>query len=130
VDRQPYGRIGDDNGCDRIVLVHRVAWELTNGPIPLGQCVLHRCDNPPCCNPKHLFLGTQDDNMADMASKGRGVGRPKISDTEADEIRSLRQNGVMVNALARGFDISREQVYNITHGISHLSGRRIFLTVS
>lgn len=49
----------------------RVAWELTFGPIPPGMWVLHRCDNPPCCNPSHLFLGTADDNNKDMAAKGR-----------------------------------------------------------
>lgn len=52
-------------------LAHRVAWELTYGPVPNGARVLHQCDNPPCCNPKHLFLGSQADNVADMIAKGR-----------------------------------------------------------
>lgn len=50
---------------------HCVAWLLDRGPIPPGQLVLHRCDVPLCCNPAHLFLGTQGDNVADMDAKGR-----------------------------------------------------------
>src|SRR5688500_2653189 len=54
-----------------VQLAHRVAWELANGPVAVGQHVLHRCDNPRCVRIEHLFLGTHADNMRDMLSKGR-----------------------------------------------------------
>ena len=50
---------------------HRLAWEIAKGPIPDGLCVLHECDNPPCFNTDHLFLGTRADNNHDKAVKGR-----------------------------------------------------------
>lgn len=56
----------------------RLAWTLTNGPIPKGMFVCHTCDNPPCINPQHLFLGTPKDNSQDMVKKGRNKTRPKI----------------------------------------------------
>ena len=55
----------------RVKRTHRFAWELTHGNIPDGMVICHKCDNPPCCNPEHLFLGTQADNIADMMAKGR-----------------------------------------------------------
>lgn len=63
----------------RMRRVHRLEWERVHGLIPEGMCVLHRCDNPPCYNLDHLFLGTVLDNTRDMIAKGRDnyTGRPK-----------------------------------------------------
>lgn len=55
----------------RSVISSRVAWELSFGPIPRGMIVCHACDNPPCCNPAHLWIGTDEDNMTDRDTKGR-----------------------------------------------------------
>jgi len=68
IDHFGYGQIQHEG---KVQPAHRVSWVLARGPIPDGLCVLHRCDNPPCTNPEHLFLGTKKDNMMDAARKGR-----------------------------------------------------------
>lgn len=79
----PWTGYRDAKGYGQIALnrrtaegAHRVSWALARGEIPDGIHVLHRCDNPPCCNPAHLFLGTHADNMWDMKAKGRASGGP------------------------------------------------------
>jgi hypothetical protein len=69
-NRQAKGH-GRLNYHTRKVLAHRLAWELTHGPIPDGMLVCHHCDNPPCCNPLHLYVGTHKDNTGDAMRRGR-----------------------------------------------------------
>lgn len=106
---------------------HRVAWMMLRGPIPDGLHVLHHCDNPPCCNPDHMFLGTNEDNIRDMERKGRrGSGggirgeknvRTRLTDAQALEIkrRSLSE-GHRRCVLAAEFDVSATTIYDIVSG--------------
>lgn len=90
---------------------HRVAFEQYIGPISDGMIVMHRCDNPKCCNPHHLTLGTQPDNLTDMAKKGRG-GR-KIDAETAIQIRNDPRSSRLV---ASSFGVSPSLVKQIKAG--------------
>lgn len=116
------GKRGKGYGCftvstGRTEGAHRVAWELENGPIPMGLHVLHRCDNRPCCNPEHLFLGTNRDNIADMIAKGRdrkvqGVESPHAKLTPA-AVRSIRVDGRSYKSIGREYGVSAQTVFRI-----------------
>ena len=100
-------------------LTHRLAYELWHGiQLPPGVHVLHRCDNPPCCNPLHLFLGTQKDNVHDAARKGRYPygerhKNTKISTAQVAQILQLRQEGETLKNIGERFGISQSQVSRI-----------------
>jgi hypothetical protein len=107
--------------ANTIVRAHRCAWELANGPIHEGQQVLHRCDNRPCVRPDHLFLGTNAENHADMAAKGRsqvGIRHHNVKLTESDvyAIRLARSKGQTLIAIAKQFGIAFQSVSRIVHG--------------
>ena len=100
---------------------HRVSYFIFNGLIPDGACVLHRCDNPACVNPKHLFLGTQQDNMADKKEKGRNrVGErhqnSRLSLADVIKIRVSAHRGYSQKEIATLFGISQSQVSHIVTG--------------
>lgn len=77
--RDGYGRANvRKNGVNRIRIAHRIAWEFANGPVPADKDVCHTCDNRICCNPAHLWLGTEKENMADCKAKGRYYRGPRI----------------------------------------------------
>ena len=94
---------------------HRVAWELTNGPIPEGLCCLHSCGNPPCCNPAHLRLGTSTDNMRDCVKEGHGGG-PMLTWEEVRELRArYKAKWGAQTALAARYGVSPRTVCSIVN---------------
>lgn len=84
---------------------HRVAWALANGPIPEGLHVLHKCDNPPCCNPEYLYLGTDADNVNDRDRQGRGY-HARRDDLDLDLALRMRRDGATYSAIARALRVS------------------------
>jgi len=90
----------------RTELAHRVAWVIAFGPIPPGKFVLHHCDEPLCIRPHHLFLGTQAENLADMAAKGRGR-TSQFSTAEKNAIRKRYRDGELQREIATALDVSQ-----------------------
>lgn len=92
---------------------HRLSYELTFGPIPEGENVLHSCDNKACVNPAHLFLGSQTDNIHDAIQKGRVIGVP-LSDQDVIDIRERHTfNGESVRSLSKEYGSSMTHLWRI-----------------
>lgn len=115
------------DGSRRQELAHRHAYARVHGPVPSDLCVLHRCDNPRCVNPAHLFLGTQTDNMQDCARKGRLAPLPRrcrLTAHDVDCIRKLFRTGLFLQKeLARAFGVERSGVSRIVNGHQWAEGR-------
>lgn len=99
-------------------ILHRIAWTLVNGPIPKGLCVLHKCDNPKCFRPKHLFLGTRAENNRDKTNKnrqtkGEDVNTAKLNKIQVEQIRRLRTHGFTVKELSCKFGVCPSSIYSI-----------------
>jgi len=101
---------------------HRIAWILSREePIPPGLIAMHTCDNKACCNPSHLKLGTQIENVADRVQKGRSArgeknGNAHLSAKEVRQIRELRHSGITFQELISKFGVHRTTIYNIVKG--------------
>lgn len=121
----------DEDGQQVQDRAHHFSYVLHFGPIPNSLCVLHRCDNPACVNPAHLFLGTRADNNADMRAKGRKVSGgtysrdgyrrgkmhpgAKLTEGDAIAIRQDRNAGMSFGRLAKKYNISVGHAYRVVN---------------
>jgi hypothetical protein len=120
-----YGRL---RRGPKVYLTHRLAYHFANGPIPEGMLVCHTCDNPGCCRPSHLFLGTHKDNAADMWAKGRQSklrptsprgedhARTQLRESDVQEIRMLKKMGYTAKELSQRYPVGLQGIYLICHG--------------
>jgi hypothetical protein len=121
--RHPFGYGRMTTGRGNQIRAHQVAYVLSNGAIPEGQNVLHSCDNPPCCNPRHLFLGTQKENTMDMKAKGRGSNppthygeeHPRAKFSEAD-VRRILADKRPAKIIAAEYGVTPKTIYCLRRG--------------
>ena len=117
--RDGYGvmRVGD-----RTARATRLVWEAVTGEAPGQLCLCHRCDNPPCCNPAHLFLGTRGDNLRDMTRKGRhGRGNLKLPDEAIGRVLAFPREPA--KDIAREFCVSASLIFKIRAGTHRYPAR-------
>ena len=102
----------------KCISAHRFSWKIHFGDIPTGMVVCHKCDNPPCVNPKHLFLGTQAENQHDKKEKGRaargeGNNKAKLTERNVKEIRSLISLGLSSREIAKRYGVRHAAILDI-----------------
>ena len=124
--RNGYGRItigSRKDGTRRVAMAHRVSYELFKGEIPDGMEICHKCDNPCCINPNHLFAGTRQDNIDDREQKGRNNppkgehnGRAKLTKSQIVEIRQKHQQGATLRGLGREYGVNKTTIADIVSG--------------
>ena len=120
--------------------VHRVVWQLFNSrPIPKGMCVLHKCDNRICCNPKHLYIGNHKDNFRDMVERNRYVPiKPKYGEAHhkatltTEQVKTIRleyRRGHLSHSsdadtckLAKKYNVHPATIWRIVHGLTRKGG--------
>lgn len=117
-DKNGYPKCSNRGVSDK--LVHRISFEFYVSKLEEGLFVCHKCDNPSCINPNHLFAGTQQDNMDDMIKKGRGLFGSKHQNSTLNEkdvlvIRKMRLKGEKIKHIASEFKVSRSTVYDVVN---------------
>ena len=110
-----HGQIGLGRRSDGLGYTHVVAWQDANGrQVPAGMCIRHKCDNPPCCNPAHLEIGTQLDNLRDMFDRRRhSFGEhhaTKLSESDVVVIKEKIRGGIPHRVIAGQYGVSRSMV--------------------
>lgn len=119
-----YGRLGyGRRNNPKKIAAHRLSWSIHNGTIPEGKLVLHKCDNRKCVNPKHLYLGTSQDNSNDMVRKkrhmfGESHNRAKLTIEQVKEIRELCHSGIRQVDIGNAYGISQFAVSLINRRIN------------
>lgn len=110
---------------ERAQLAHRLSWIRERGPIPDGLCVLHKCDNPPCVNVDHLYLGTKADNAKDRSARrryrdDRGERHPsaKLAAPQVLEIRARIAGGEKPAVIAPDYGVTPQMIYRIKRRIA------------
>ena len=127
LDRRGYGQIARGGKFGGNVKAHRLSYRIAHGDLPESAHVLHRCDNPACVRPDHLFLGTHTDNMRDMWAKNRGRcdgagrsgeenGNHRLTSANVAEIIRRHKGGEASRALAAEFGVSKTLVLMISAG--------------
>lgn len=122
LDKDGYGRVRVGR---RMYRTHRLAWELANSSIEKGICICHKCDNPSCVNPDHLFAGTPKDNTQDMFRKGRqsrrgGVdnGNSKLTPDKVLRLREMHAAGASLRELSNTFSIHPAYASQVANGFN------------
>lgn len=118
-DHAGYGRSGTRA---KRLSAHKQSWQIHHGPVPPGLCVCHKCDNPPCVNPNHLFLGTSTANTADKMAKGRHRvvrgeqhGNAKLTEADVRQIRLLHSQGASAYSLGARFSVSASLIHFVVN---------------
>lgn len=121
LDAYGYGQISEGNKTNKKnYKAHRLSWMIRFGEIPENMNICHKCDNPSCMNPNHLFVGTQEDNLRDCREKGRARGgsmpgeknpNSKLTERQVKDIRNrYKQGGIYQRQLGAEFGVSQAQI--------------------